>query len=322
MRVRSLIAVLAALLLLAATGATAQNTSGVLKYDTYGFSVTIPTPFERTTIPNTGQINGLLEAYRANGLIYAVFATDDIKPTGTTARAALNMLTSMMSQAAGKVPGMGLHTISSTSAQGVAAVGFGVRLDEATLKKASKGGMDWAAAIPAELRQLFGSDIYQAVAMVPANEKSRMIFGVGAIGPGSRSGEIDGEVTRVMRTLTMGAKAGTAGSQAKASSEAPTAVPAPTGTKAISVLSKGQIELIGTVSSLDQANKSLNMMVSQVTSFGQTPMILNPTRLKRVLAKALPADVKEGSKIVVVAGDSGVGKPVNAASIAVMEAAK
>ena len=321
MRVKSLVAAMAVMMLIGATGAAARDT-GAIYYDNYGFSVAIPTPYEQVSLP-LGQINGMLQSYKCNGLIYVVFATDDIQTMGNTARAALNMIASQMNQAAAKVPALGLHMISGNSAQGVAATGFGARISEAQLNaqlqaaqgnKSKKSAMDWSAAIPAEIRQMFGSDIYQAALMVPLSETGRMIAGVAIVGPGNRSGELDAVVMRLMNTLSIGKSAGVSSTPGTGQ---PGVSPAPM--KSLSVLKKGQIELIGTVSALDKPNKFLNMMVSQVTSYGQSPMALSPARLKKVFASSIPDDVKEGSLIVVVAADSGVGKPVTAETVKVVD---
>jgi|GEM_PF-2058849 len=322
MRVRLLMAAIAVLVLIGATGAAAQDAS-VIQYDSYGFSVAIPTPYEQVSLP-MGQINGMLQSYKSNGLIYVVFATDDIRPVGSTARAALNMLAPQMNQAAAKAPALGLHTISGTTAQGAAAVGFGARVSEAQLNaqlqaaqgnKSKKSAMDWSSAIPAELRQMFGNDIYQAALMVPLTEAGRMIAGVAVVGPGSRSGELDGVVMSLMSILSIG-KPSISSTPGNGQSGV-SATPAPM--RSLSSLKKGQIELIGKVSSLDKPNKCLNMMVSQVMSYGQSPVVLSPARLKKVFAKSIPADVKEGSLIVVVAADSGVGKPVTAETVKVVD---
>lgn len=318
MRVKSLVAATAILMLIGAIGAAAQDT-GVLRYDSYGFSVTIPTPYERVSLP-TAQINGMLEGYRSSGLIYVVFATDDIQPKGSTARAALNAMASMMSQMAAKALALGLHTISGTSAQGVVATGFAARVSEAQLKAsqpktAKRSAMDLSTAIPPEISQVLGNDIYQAILIVPFNETGRMVAGVAVVGPGSRSNELDAVVMRLMNTLSIGKPSVSSTPASGQSGESPAAAPV----KSLSALKKGQIELIGTVSALDKPNKSLSMMVSQVTSYGQPSVFLDPARLKKVFVSSIPAGIKEGSRIVVVAADSGVGKPVKAETIKVVD---
>ena len=317
---------MAVMMLIGATGAAAQDT-GAIYYDNYGFSVAIPTPYEQVSLP-LGQINGMLQSYKCNGLIYVVFATDDIQPKGGTARAALNMLAPQMNQAAAKVPALGLHNISGSSAQGVVAVGFGARVSEAQLNaqlqaaqgnKSKKSAMDWSTAIPAEFRQMFGNDIYQAALMLPLTETGRMIAGVAVVGPGSRSGELDAVVMRLMNTLSIGKSAGVSATPGNGQSGVSPTSPVPAPMKSLSTLKKGQIELIGTVSTLDKPGKSLNMMVSQVTSYGQSPVGLSPARLKKVFASSIPDDIKEGSKIVVVGAHTGVGKPVTAETIKVVD---
>lgn len=310
MRNASMLVATVALALCACLPVVAQD-NGILSYSNYGFSVALPTPREQISL-NLGQINGMVDSYKANNLAYVVFATDDIQPKGSTARQALNMMGSIMSAAASKMPEMGFHSLSGSNAQGIAALGFGSRVTKTMVTKAGKSAMDWAMAVPAQLREMFGDDMYQAVLMVPATETGRMIFGVGIVGPGGQSAQVDAEVVRVMQTLSIGA-------QPSAASPAVTTTPPPAPLKSLSQLKKGQIELIGIVSSIDKPGKSLNMMVSQVTSYGQSPVALNPPRQKKVFVKAMPADVKEGHKIVVVAADSGVGKPVTAQSIRVIE---
>ena len=310
MRVKTLVTAMAILVLIGATGATAQDT-GVINYDSYGFSVKIPTPYERVSLP-LGQINGMLQSYKSDGLIYVVFATDDIQPKTGTARAALKLMVSVMNEAAAKAPALGLHTISGSSAEEVTAVGFAARVSEAQLKAsqpttAKKSAMDWSTAIPAEIRQMFGTDIYQAVLMLPLSETGRMVAGVAVVGPGNRSGELDAVVMRLMNTLSIGKPTVSSTPGNGKSAELPSA------------LKKGQIELIGTVSALDKPNKSLSMMVSKVTSYGQPSVVLSPERLKKVFASSIPDDINEGSKIIVVAADSGVGKPVTAETIKIVD---
>jgi len=294
----------------AAVPAHAQDV-GVVSYPNYGFSVTLPTPREPISL-NLGRINGMVDSYKANNLVYVVFATDDIQPKDGTARQALNMMGSIMAAAASQMPDARLHSLSGSSAQGIAAVGFGARVTKTMAIKAGKSALDWAASVPAQLRSMFGDDMYQAALMVPATETGRMIFGVGIVGPSGQSAQVDSEVARVMQTLSVGG-------QSSPSPSAATTAPAPAPPSALSRLKKGQIELVGTVSSIDKPGKSLNMVVSQVTSYGQPTVALSPARQKRVFVKTMPADVKEGCKIVVVAADSGVGKPVTAESVRVIE---
>lgn len=301
--------VMAAALGIAIT-AHAQD-ADVATYPNYGFSIALPTPREPISL-DLGQINGMVDSYKANNLVYVVFATDDIQPKDATARQALNMMGSITAAAASKMPETGFHSLSGSNAQGSAAAGFGARVAKTMAARVGKSAMDWATAVPAQLRAMFGDDMYQAVLMVPTTETGRMIVGIGVVGPGGQSAQVDAEAVRVMHTLSIGNK----------SSAAPTTVtitPAATTLKSLSRLKKGQIELIGTVISIDKPGKSLNMMVSQVTSYGQSTVALSPARSKKVFMKAIPADVKDGCKIVVVAADSGVGKPVTAESVRVIE---
>lgn len=315
MRTRLLLGLTAVLILLTATCAIARD-DGALKFDSYGLSLSIPVPYDRMSM-QLPPVNGLVEAYKSNNLVYVVIATDDIQPKNATARQALNLLSTMIGQAAAKMPALGLHAISGNSAQSKAAVGFGGKVDPNQVGTA-KTAMDYATQIPPELRQMYGSDIYQAVLMAPFTETGRMIVGVAVVGPGSRQQEIDSAAAQVMSTVTIGASAAAANAP-KESCEAGEVAPAPVAVQPINQIEKGQIELIGTVKSIDKKSKSLGMMVSQVTSYGQLPVILNPARQKKVFVKSIPADVKKGTNVVVLAVDSGVGKPVKAVSIKAME---
>lgn len=318
MRVRSILTAMVILLLIAATCATAQNGT-VHKYDSYGVSVTLPGTCERMSL-QVPAISGLIEAYKGNNLVYVVVITDDVQPKTMTARAALNTMVGMMNQIASKVPELGLHTISGSSAQGVSATGFAARVSESQIKAMGKNPMNYVAQMPPEIRQMFGSDVYQAVLLAPLTEKGRTVAGIAVIGAGSRSMDIDAEAMRVMGALSIGEKVAAAKPSGAKSGEA-SGTPAPAAAP-LNTLKKGQIELVGTVSFVDKPGKSLNMMVSQVTSFGQPGVVLDPARLKKVFAKSIAAAVKEGVKIAVVAADSGVGKPVTAQILKVIEAAK
>ncbi len=315
MRTSCLLSLVAALVLLAATCAIAQST-GEVRFDNYGLSVSLPVPYERMPM-QLPAINGMVEAYKSNGLVYLVIATDEIQPKNATARQALNALTTMMSQVADKVPAMGLHTIAATSAQGKSAVGFGGKVIE-NQNKTAKTAMDYATQIPPELKQMYGNDIYQAALMVPFTETGRMVAAVAVVGPTSQQMSIDAIAMRMMSSLTIGKPAAPKPKDAADGGVAP----APVAAKVMNELKKGQIELIGTVSAIDKASKSLSMMVSHVTSYGQPSVVLNPARQKKVFVKSIPAGVKEGSSVVVLAADSGVGKPVKAESVKTMEPSK
>lgn len=313
MRVRMLLSLMVVLVLFGATSATAQN-AGVVKFDDYGLSVALPVPFEPMSL-QVPPLNGLIRAYRSKDFVYVVVVTDDIQPKTGTARQALGMMVSAMTQIASKVPSMGLHVISGSTAQGVSASGFGGRVSEAPQgKNAGKSAMDFTNQIPAELKQLFGNDIYQALLMAPFTEQGRMVAGVAVIGPGKQSMEIDAQAMQLMATVSIGSKSVAAQSAGVEADAAPTG-PDPVTVKPINELKRGQIELIGKVSALDKSGKSLSMMVSQVASYGQPAAVLDPARLKKIFVKSVPADVKCGSTIVVVAIDSGVGKPVKALTL-------
>jgi len=310
---RFALAFVLAVLVVATLPAVADD-SGVLRYPSYGFSVVLPTPREAIGL-DLGQINGMIESYKANNLAYVVFATDDIQPKNATARQALGMIAQMGAAISAQAPEMGFHVLNGSNAQAIAATGFGARVSKDMATKSGKSAMDWTTSVPAQLRAMFGDDIYQAVLIVPKTETGRMIVGVGIVGPGGQSPQIDAEVARVMQTLSIGAQPAVASASNGPGASSATA----SALKSLSSLKKGQIELIGIVSSLDKPGKSLVMMVSQVTSCGQAPVGLDPARQKKIFAKTIPAGVKEGSRIVVVGADSGVGKPVTADTIKVIQ---
>jgi hypothetical protein len=81
------------------------------------------------------------------------------------------------------------------------------------------------------------------------------------------------------------------------------------------VLRKGEIELVGSVESIDGTTKSMVMLVDEVVMPGLKPIPLDPARRKTVYFRTLPGEVRVGSRIAIAGRNTGVGKPMTADSI-------
>ena len=76
-------------------------------------------------------------------------------------------------------------------------------------------------------------------------------------------------------------------------------------------LGKGDIELVGSVESIDAENKSLNMIVDRVRMPNTGYIKLDPPRKKIVHhKKPLPAGIDVNSRISVIGFNTGVGNPI------------
>lgn len=102
------------------------------------------------------------------------------------------------------------------------------------------------------------------------------------------------------------------GSKPKLSAQTkPTAPDSPI-TRKPGILNDGEIELNGVVESIDIADKSLVILVDQVTMPGSKPIKLSPPRQKTVLFSKLPGDISKGKRITVIGANNGAGSAIEA----------
>lgn len=318
---------LVAVLMLVMVGAAVSQTTAVHHYESFGFSVALPSDCQPVSLGSVAPGAGLQEAFSSNGLAYIVIATSAGIPQGVTAHTAVNLAVQQINAAMSKVPGASAHLISATTASGEGVQGFGVAVSDSS--RASMG------KIPSEVKRMFGSSVYQAAVFVPVVDSPAVIAVIAVVGPSSREGEVAGKLMEVTRSFTIGKSgAGTGSSTASPGSrdsgltlkrgpksKTPIAPPQPD-IKPISQLKKGQIELVGVVKSTDAAMKSLDMLVTQAVPFTGHGVMINPPRLKRVYVKEIAEGVKEGAVILVVAGDTGPGKSVTADTLTLMDMSK
>lgn len=315
--------VVAILVLVVVASALAQTpATTVHKYDSYGFSVSLPSDCQPVSLGNLASAE-MQEAYKSNGLAYVVLATSGQIPRGMSAHSAVNLAVQQISSQSAKMPGANVRLISASTGQGVSAQGFGMTVGD--------GGKGRSAGLPQEVVSQFGQSIYQAVVLIPVVDSPAVIGVVAVVGPSGRQGDIDSQLLQTVQTFTL-ARLGSAGSSGgardvftqrgtKGSKNAPAAPPQPD-IKPFNTLVKGQIELVGVVKSTDASLKCVDMLVGQAVPFGGHGTMLSPPRLKRVYVKELAEDVKEGAVIVVVAGDTGPGKSVTADKLTVMDMSK
>ena len=324
MRSLSKSVLLASLLLLCAVAALAETTAGAVHtYESYGFSVSLPSTCQPVSLGNIGGGAGLQEAYQANGLAYVVLGINIPIPKNMSVRTAVSMGVQQVSSMSSKIPGANVNLVSATTADGEPVQGFSMTVIESTRSTMGK--------IPPEVKALFGTSIYQAAVIVPVKESPATIGVIAVVGPSSRQGEVISQMMQVAATFTRG-KSAVAGSFTSGSREVMTgasgkgskgaAAPPQPIVKSINQLKKGQIELVGVVKQTDAAHKSLDMLVSQAVPFGGNGVMINPARLKRIYVNAITEDLKEGAIIIVVGGDTGPGKAVTADTITVMDASK
>lgn len=325
MRILSGIVVVAVLVLMVGAAAVAQTaTTTVHKYDSFGFSVSLPSTCQPVSLGNLGSGAELYEAFSGNGLAYIILAIRNL-PNNMSARTFMNMFSQALSTAMAKNPAVSFHALSATTGQGIPAQGFGM-----TVTETGKG----VGKIPPEVKSMFGSSVYQAAVLVPIVDTPAVLGAIAVVGPADKQGEIMSQVIAVAQTFSLG-KPSDAGATISSSSgsrdimtgthskgsKTPVAPPQPD-IKPFSELKKGQIELVGVVKSTDSAGKCVDMLVGQAVAFGGHGAILDPPKLKRVYVKEIAEGVKEGVVIIVVAKDTGPGKSVTAGTLTVMDMSK
>ena len=83
-------------------------------------------------------------------------------------------------------------------------------------------------------------------------------------------------------------------------------------TRASPKLGKGEIELLGVVDSVNEADMSLEMTVDHIRMPGKSVISRKPAASKHVCLKSIPGSVKPGARISVVGKNVGIGSPINA----------
>lgn len=320
MRVLLGLAVCIVVLSFAVSGLAETTPGTVHTYDSWGFSLSLPSTCQPVSLGNIGGGAGLQEAYSSNGLAYVVVGLNMDIPKNMNVRTAVSMGIQQVSATSHKNPGVNLNLVSATTADGEPVQGFGMTVTESTTSSMGK--------IPPEVKALFGSVVYQAAVIIPVKDSPATIGVIAVVGPSARQGEIISQMMQVAGTFTRG-KSAVAGSFSSGSSEvikgsggpkgSKTTAPPQPQVKSINSLKKGQIELVGVVKSTDPVAKSLDMLVTQAVSFSGNGVIISPPRLKRIFVKQIAEGVKEGAIIIVVGGDTGPGKSVTADTLTVMD---
>ncbi|MCL5104970.1 MAG: hypothetical protein M1133_12770 [Armatimonadetes bacterium] len=325
----------------AQAGVGAEKTGPVV-YRDFGFRVNIPEPYQKHTLPASGDTL-VSDVYISGDYAYLVKVT--------------------------KTPA---NSISSTAIeqaiQAEAKSAPSKRWEQDSAHKDLFKGVTRAYEFDAAAQMQYpflekickGKECIQTISMTPLKDESSPIITVGVIGPKTPGNEVEVKAKDIAFTLTKltATLAPTARSQpepklptapqVKPGQAAPAPMPpgmrrqpvptptpipsAPThpttatpeprpfvrnipatpAAKPATAIKKGDIALLGSVRSIAPNRKSLTMLVEQVTLPGMSPIPLNPARQKTVCFSKLAGGISTGSKIKVVGKNKGVGKPINA----------
>lgn len=183
----------------------------------------------------------------------------------------------------------------------------------------------WARFVKDKVK---GSAAYQSMSYAPLSDEASPMLCVGVIGPEDSAETIENEAKFLAFSVSRLPKAGPRVENAvgaeKSVKQPPTPKP-PAQTAPVKPpapaqplpLKKGDIELVGKVTSISANDKSLTMTVEQIRMPGQKPIKLNPSRPKTVFYTLLPDTCAVGTGITVIGPNEGVGKPITADTIGI-----
>jgi hypothetical protein len=161
-------------------------------------------------------------------------------------------------------------------------------------------------------KALRGREAFQSLCMAPlGGDEAEVILTIGVIGPKSRANEIENIVKFMAYNVTA---VSTQTIQSDKISTARNAI-----ATAVRILKKGEIELVGIVESIDPDNKTMTMLVDQITMPGLKPITLSPARRKLVYYSKLPDGLESQTRLSIVGKNTGVGKPMKADLIRILQ---
>jgi len=308
-----------------------------IRYAELGFQVQVPRAAAKQSIPASGDVR-LSELHISGDLVYIVKVNRT--PPDTLASTAIEQSIQAMTKAAeGASARWEIDSKQGNLFKGLSKAMKPDELGEAEAEQVKRALRD---------RDLFGS-----LCMAPLDDESSPILTVGVIGPAGRQAEIENTAKFLAYNVKRVEKV--AGPDTPPEPIAPPAAPtdrpgprvrpvktppAPPGQsepgeppvvkppqvhKPAPVkhdLKKGEIELLGTVESVDEKRGEIVMMVSEITMPRLKPIPLDPHRRKIVLYKTLLPGIEPGARIRVIGKNTGVGRPVSADVLELVEAAQ
>jgi len=179
--------------------------------------------------------------------------------------------------------------------------------------------LDPETASFALIRKLLKNDPgVQSVAMVPLKDERSPVLSIGVITASNLRQEGYNQAVGIVTFLEFkrgGAPPGVTATKPTAS--APTAAkPKPLAPKTNPAprrkLGKGEIDLLGVVDSVNEADMSLEMTVDHIRMPGKSVIPRDPPASKHVILKSIPGSVKPGARISVVGKNGGIGAPITA----------
>ena len=285
-----------------AAGVTQHPRTSTVDFPAWGFSLKVPATAVKHALPSTGDVE-LSEVYSYGETIYWVRLT----------RTPPDTLTSTAIEQA-------IQALSATASALGRASRWELETPQAVLFKGLNGPIKPEEDAPEAAllkKALWGREPYQSLCMAPVGDESSPMLTLAVIGLKNRAAEIES----LAKFLAFGFARSKPG-QAPVSPAAPTVAPRPSHTPSPHPapaappkkrpLKKGDIELVGQVTRIDDSARTLEMLVDQIRMPHTGVIRLDPPRHKIVHFAQLPGGVSVGSRILVAGYNTGVGEPIKA----------
>jgi len=270
----------------------------VVKYPAWGFELLVPRASVTHSLPVSNDVL-LFEMHIYGDLVYFVKTTKT--PPNTLASTAIEQTIQAMTKASSTLGPYGRWEIDSKRKDLFKGISRATSLDDAS--EAEKTLLRKA---------LRGREAFQSLCMAPlGGDEAEVILTIGVIGPKSRANEIENIVKFMAYNVTA------VSTQTVQSDKISTARNA--AAPAVRMLKKGEIELVGIVESINPDNKTMTMLVDQITMPGLKPITLSPARRKLVYYSKLPDGVESQIRLSIVGKNTGVGKPMKADLIRILQ---
>jgi len=287
-----------------------------ISVDEHGFKLQLPSPNEKQILQAVDKPE-FIDAYTADGLAYVIRV--DKLPENTLASTAIEQDIQNRAKSAASLGGSKRWELDSRQGRLFKGLSAPTEMTDSEMK-----------AAPFVQSLLGGKPGYQAVCMASLKGESSPILSISVIGPREKMDDIESmakfvgftvstfdAVRRVRQAPSIqiekkpgpGTPTGRPTAQTPGSSSAPIAAlkMKPTVRRA---LKKGEIELTGTVASLDPDGKGFTMLVNSILLPRQSPIKIEPARSKIVNLKQTDSRVVPGAGVVVVGRNLGVGSPI------------
>jgi hypothetical protein len=270
----------------------------VARYPAWGFELQVPRASVTHSLPVSNDVL-LFEMYVYGDFVYFVKTTKT--PPNTLASTAIEQTIQAMTKASSTLGPYGRWEIDSKRKDLFKGLSRATSLDDAS--EAEKTLLRKA---------LRGREAFQSLCMAPlGGDEAEVILTIGVIGPKSRANEIENIVKFMAYNVTA---VSTQTIQSDKISTARNAI-----ATAVRILKKGEIELVGIVESIDPDNKTMTMLVDQITMPGLKPITLSPARRKLVYYSKLPDGLESQTRLSIVGKNTGVGKPMKADLIRILQ---